>query len=148
MQMRNYLILMLLSVSISLTACGPAAYLADLACENGVKMLRPTITCKVPQYTISFNINEIELKERFELAVKETGCFAAESNLSKYVATSFISKTSQNQILEVKLYQNNSLIDIHAYPCNRLNLQNKVNESVQDILLKISQKGLHYAKNQ
>jgi len=138
--MRNYILFL---SAVILSGCGPVSYLTDIAIEQGRYMLQPSIVCKDPKYDISFNINDIDLQERYELAAKETGCFrrVQKSNYSLYA------KLHKDQLLTARLYDGKSLIDVKAYQYNRLNLQDKIKQSIQDILYKLYTETSHEKSN-
>ena len=137
--MRNYILFL---SAVILSGCGPVSYLTDIAIEQGRCILHPPVTCKAPKYDISFDINDIDLKERYELAAKETGCFL--QTKSKVMLKAELHK---NQLLTARLYSGKSLIDVKAYQCNSLNLQDKIKENIQDVLTKLKISGTDYEKS-
>jgi len=139
-KMRNILIILILFLS----GCTQASYLADLAIKKGAKILNPPITCEMPRYNIHYNINKLDLKKRFSLAGHDTGCFSLGRD---YAIWAEIKKDKQNQILEVRLYRKKSLCLIHAYQVNLLNLQDKINDSLRDILITIQKNEVENAKS-
>lgn len=137
--MRNYI---LFAMAIILSGCGPVSYISDFAIEHGRCILHPPVTCKTPKYDISFDINDIDLKERYELAAGETGCFRLQK--SNY---SIKAKLHKNQLLIARLYSGKSLIDVKAYQYNSLNLQDKIKQNIQDVLTKLKTSETNHEKS-
>ena len=129
--MRNYILFL---SAIILSGCGPVSYISDFAIEQGRHILHPPIVCKSPKYNISFDINNIDLNERYELAAGETGCFR-QVQKNNY---SINAKLHKDQLITARLYSGKSLIDVKAYQYNSLNLQDKIKQSIQDILHKLN----------
>ena len=136
--MRNYFVIIIfLSTAILLNGCvSEMVSVGHYTYEQIHEMLRQSVKCGARKYTLYLETNKSDLQERYELAAEKTGCFTLLSSAD--IAGSIkikpaIIRTENSAILEVRAYKKDNILDLHSYTFNRLNLQERVEDSIADI---------------
>ena len=140
--MRNYIrIIIFLSATVLLNGCvSEIVTMGHYACEQTQKIFRQPIKCVNPKYNLYLDISKLDLKERYELAAEKTGCFTllSRTDTDTVKIKPAIIQTENSAILEVRAYRKDNILDLHSYAFNRLNLQERVEDSIADIYKTLS----------
>ena len=154
--MRNYFVIIIfLSTAILLNGCvSEMVSVGHYTYEQIHEMLRQPVKCSARKYTLYLETTDkSDLQERYELAVKSTGCFTLVSRAD--IAGSIkikpaVIQTEKTSILEVRTYKSDNILDLHSYKFNRLSLQSRIEDSIADIyatLSKFNEKDRQYAES-
>ena len=140
--MRNCIIIIIfLSATFFLNGCvSEMVSVAHYTYEQTHKMFRQPIKCVNPKYDLYLDISKLNLKERYELAAVKTGCFTllSRADTDTVKIKPAIIQTEKSAILEVRAYRKDNILDLHSYTFNRLNQQERVEDSIADIYVTLS----------
>ena len=144
--MRNYIrIIIFLLATVLLNGCvSEMVGMGHYAYEQTQKMFRRPVKCINSKYNLYLDISKLGLKERYGLAAEKTGCFTllprADTVDSVKIKPTII-RTENSAILEVRAYRKDNILDLHSYTFDRLNLQERIEDSIADIYATLSKIG-------